>query len=255
MNDRQEPDDIKQNIDNRVIKKKTKQKWSNEDKYIALDFKDKENMKHAANIVIVNQLKQKYPDRYNKCNVLNESTLKTWSRRCKGSDREKLKAAKGFRMKQKRYPELRQRILDEIQIRDDMNIYRDIETMQLWALDEACKLAKENDNYTNFRGSRHFIQDIIDEYELLQRSVKGKSDLTASQFITERREWLEPEREFIISNDYADGNYVDIDVVDNVDEVPIVLKGKPRKQVKFVLLIYVTLILIITKNNDYFYIF
>ena len=213
-----------------VSTKQKRNKFTNKDRYIALEYYNENKPINYYKCVL--DLRKLHPDRYNASGkILNSETIRKWTKRYTGLELEKLRNKTGCRSKTKYFAKLAKLVMEEIEFRDENNLMRDIDTMRDWAADKALELIDEDDRYKEFKGSRRFIQDIIDEHFSVL-SITGKSQLTMNEFIEARREWLEEERSWLIENDYVDQNFIDKDDKDNADEVPSCLKGKPKKQVK-----------------------
>ena len=210
--------------------KSKKSQWTNKDRGFVMDYMHKNKGKSYAKIV--DELRAEYPDRFNTTkNLLMVNTIKTWENRYKPAEQKIMCVSDGHRIRPKTYPELREDVFNEIVYRDENNILRDIETMQIWSVNQAEKYVAARPKYANFKGSRHFIQDIIDEFNLHQRKETGTSVLSWADYLIKRREWIEDERIFAMDNDLIVDGYIDDTCVDNTDEVPIYLRGKARKQI------------------------
>ena len=128
-----------------------------------------------------------------------------------------MKVAKGSRIRKNNYPKLRKAIFEEIKLRDEKNVMRDVDDTMFWSLEKAESLAKDDPVYAKYEGSRWFIQSIIDEYNIYKRKETGSSSMTWPEFLILRRDWIDEERDWLIDNDYVVGNYAEIDCMDDLD--------------------------------------
>ena len=207
-----------------------KNSFTNADRYIAVDYFHKHKIDKSI-FRIVLELRKEYPERFGvQGKLLNSECLRKWNKKYIGLELEKLRDKAGFRSKKKTYPDLREAVINEIKLREKDNLMRDVETMQMWAMDKAEELSKTDPKYNDFKGSRKFINCIVND-EFSKRTITGTSELTISEFIKQRREWLDDERVWLIDNDYVDDEIPSRKDKDNLDEIPIVLKGEPKKQV------------------------
>ena len=174
-------------------KKQTKRKrarFTNAARDIALEYSSKNKSKSYD--LIVRELRKEYPDRCHRCDVLTIDTLKAWRKRYKGANIQRLKVAKGQRVRNKVHPQLQEAVFNEILYRDENNIQRDVETTQASALETAQEFGfAVGEKCDNFKASRKFMQSVIDGYELQLRKETGTNSLSWAEYLIARRTWLE----------------------------------------------------------------
>ena len=188
----------------------------------------------ASYIVTVQQLRADHPEIYGRLGI---DLLQTWVYRYpKGTKRESLITINpnGYRAKADTYPEIRSDLQREIARRERSSLLRDKETLLVWARDRAeyyVKLGGVYGKYTDFKASNHWFYDVINEYNISRARVIGSSNVTWNEFVKARKPWLVAERSWLSSNNYVINGGVLITHCFNLDQVPLILKGKSRLQV------------------------
>ena len=137
------------------------------------------------------------------------------------------------RERKPKYPRLKKVLLDEVKYREEHSLGRDKETMRVWLQQKAKEIDEEEktEKYTKFKSSRKFVLDTVHDAGGGQKRPTGKSCLTTTEYVEQWKPWINAERDFLIDNNYTDpndGNKADLDLIDNLDEVPISFKSEAK---------------------------
>eukprot|EP01083_Nonionella_stella_P098966 278364_1 len=121
--------------------------------------------------------------------------------------------------------------LFRIKRREDLNLLRDRETMMRWMEQKSAEFAAKGDAlYEGFKNSVGFFYDSVKQKNISLDKCVGKQSNPWTSYVEERREWLKLERLFLAQEGYVEDLLVLMELLDSIDEVPVTLKGKARKQ-------------------------
>eukprot|EP01084_Bolivina_argentea_P082448 149290_1 len=166
---------------------------------------------------------------------LTTSTLSTWYSRYppKSAARERLMLVNpdGYRDRKDKYAKIKKALKAEVERREELSLMRDRDTMIEWMKVRAKEYADAGDSlYRGFKASVGFFYDTIREEGISLCTEVGKQENPWNGYVIKRGKWVKVERVWMSENGYVESGYIAMKLVDNLDEVPVTLKGRARKQ-------------------------